>query len=271
MPYCEGVTGQVFYREWPVSDPVACLVFLHGVGEHSGLYQRLAEALNVGRIAVFALDEIGHGLTVGERGVIGSMDDLVSNAEVLSDISISRYAGVPLVIAGHSLGAVVATLCVVRSPRRYRAVVLSAASLSPPTNWGGRAGRGEWEEGLNFTLSDLSLDPTYVKQLTTDELAFTASDEMAASLRRILPSAWEEISVGLPRLTLPVLVVHGEDDPISPVSSARGWANRLVGGRLKSFPGARHDVLNDVVYEEVGRVIAEFVIEVAAAGRGPGG
>jgi alpha-beta hydrolase superfamily lysophospholipase len=209
-------------------------------------------------------------LTAGARGVIGSIDDLVSNAEVLSDITISRYAGIPLVIAGHSLGAIVATLCAVRSPRRYRGVVLSAASLSPPTNWGGSAGRGGRDEGLNFTVSDLSRDPTYVKQLTIDELAFTASDEMAESLRRILPSAWKEISVGLPRLTLPVLVVHGEDDPISPIGTARGWANRLVGGRLKSFPGARHDVLNDVVHEEVGRVIVEFVIEVAAAGSGPG-
>ncbi len=47
MPTFGGVTGRVYYRAWRVPAPrSAAVVFLHGFGEHSGLYHRLGNALN---------------------------------------------------------------------------------------------------------------------------------------------------------------------------------------------------------------------------------
>ena len=38
MPYFDGVSGRVYYRSWDAPDARAGIVFLHGYGEHSGLY-----------------------------------------------------------------------------------------------------------------------------------------------------------------------------------------------------------------------------------------
>src|ERR1700760_4970338 len=63
MPYFDGVTGRVYYRAWRAPAPrTAAVVFLHGFGEHSGLYHRLGDALTGAGIDLWALDEIGHGL-----------------------------------------------------------------------------------------------------------------------------------------------------------------------------------------------------------------
>ena len=46
MPYFDGVAGRAYFRAWRVPAPrLAALVFLHGFGEHSGLYHRLGNAL----------------------------------------------------------------------------------------------------------------------------------------------------------------------------------------------------------------------------------
>jgi alpha-beta hydrolase superfamily lysophospholipase len=80
MPYLGGTACRVYFRAWRARAPrSAAVVFLHGFGEQSGLYHRLGNALAVAGIDLWALDEIGHGLSEGERAVIGSIDDLVEN------------------------------------------------------------------------------------------------------------------------------------------------------------------------------------------------
>ncbi len=88
MPYFEGVSGSVYYKSWRVAPPRrAAVVFLHGFGEHSGLYHRLGNALNSSGIELWALDQIGHGLTDGERAALRSVDDLVENGRRLAALA----------------------------------------------------------------------------------------------------------------------------------------------------------------------------------------
>jgi alpha-beta hydrolase superfamily lysophospholipase len=47
MPTFDGARGRVYYKAWRVPAPrAAAVVFLHGFGEHSGLYHRYGDALN---------------------------------------------------------------------------------------------------------------------------------------------------------------------------------------------------------------------------------
>ena len=68
MTFFDGARGRMFYRNWLVDDPAATVVFLHGFGEHSGLYDRYAAALNARGISLWALDQIGPGQSDGPRG-----------------------------------------------------------------------------------------------------------------------------------------------------------------------------------------------------------
>jgi len=254
MPRFPGVAGDVYYRHWAVSDPRARVVFLHGFGEHSGLYHRFAAALGEQRIEVLALDQIGHGLTSGERGVFGSLDDLADNATGLAAIAGSD---VPVVLAGHSLGSLVTALLAARAPDAYAGYVLSGSILSP-LDWVAELAAGG---DLDLDPAALSSEPAYLDALVTDPLAFTSA-RSAETLASTLPPAWTEVEAVLPAVTRPILLVHGGQDPIAPTDEARRWADRLPAGRAAVIPGSLHDVLNDRSHETVALIVAAFVAEV---------
>lgn len=263
MPCFEGATGSVYYREWLIAEPRASVVFVHGVGEHSGLYERFAAELNAAGSCLWALDLPGHGHSDGERGVITSIDGLDADVTSLATIA-ARQVPAPVVLAGHSLGGIAAALNAARQPSRYAGLVVSGATLSdPPRDHGGDfAGRGDDE--FDMAASDLSADPEYLARLASDPLVFTGGVAMAGSLRRLLPPAWTELAAALPGLSLPVLQVHGEMDRVSPLDLARAWSAVLPRARLITFPGARHDVLNDTVHRAVAAAITEFIVTVTS-------
>ena len=260
MPTFSGVTGQVYYKAWRGPAPsAATVVFLHGFGEHSGLYHRLGNALNGAGIELWALDEIGHGLTEGDRAVIRSVDDLVENGRRLTAIAEAAQPGRPVWLAGHSLGAAAAAVSAARDPGRYAGLILSGAALSP-LEWVlalGEAGAPD----LDLDPADLSADPFYLDELAHDPLAFTSAAG-ARSLAAVLPPAWDELASDFGQVALPVLLVHGSDDPVVPAAHAREWA-WLKRARLAEFPGARHDILNETVHRDVAAAIAGFVLAPA--------
>lgn len=258
MPMFSGVTGQVYYKAWRVPPPrAAAVVFLHGFGEHSGLYHRYGNALNAAGIELWALDEIGHGLTEGERAVIRSVDDLVENGRRLTAIAEAAQPGQPAWLAGHSLGAAAAAVSATRDPGRYAGLILSGAAISP-LDWVLALG-DDGAPDLDLDPAGLSADPFYLDELAYDPLAFTSAAG-ARSLAAVLPPAWDELAAGFGQVTLPVLFVHGSDDPVVPAEHARAWSARLERGRLAEFPGARHDILNETVHRDVAAAVTGFVL-----------
>jgi alpha-beta hydrolase superfamily lysophospholipase len=264
MPYFDGLTGRVYFRAWRAPEPrTAAVVFLHGFGEHSGLYHRLGDALNAAGIDLWALDEIGHGLTDGERAVIESIGDLVINGRQLTALATAASPGRPVFLAGHSLGAAAAAVTAVRDPSPYAGLIVSGAPLSP-LDWVTQLTAEGADGGLSLDLGDLSADPFYLDELENDPLAFTSAAG-AHSLLNTLPPAWAELAGTFGQVRLPVLFVHGSEDPVVPVAVARDWSARLPGGQLAEFPGARHDVLNETVHREVAAAITGFVHAVSGS------
>ncbi|MFC9786174.1 alpha/beta hydrolase [Rhodococcus sp. NPDC127528] len=136
MPFFTGTSGQVHYRHWPCPDGVAGLVFLPGMGQHSGHYHRFARALGAEHIETWALDHVGHGLSEGEPGNPGPVADLAANALQLTAIAEGERPGLPLAIMGHSLGAATAIAALAKQPDRFAAVVLCGLPRAAAANLG---------------------------------------------------------------------------------------------------------------------------------------
>jgi acylglycerol lipase len=66
-----------------------------------------------------------------------------------------------------------------------------------------------------------------------------------------------------------VLLVHGEADPIVPVTDAHAVAQTLPHATLRVFPGDLHDVLNEHDRDTVHDVVATFLATVIAGRRTP--
>ena len=56
-------------------------------------------------------------------------------------------------------------------------------------------------------------------------------------------------------VSVPTLVMHGEDDPLVPVEGGRDTAAAIPGAKLKTIPGWGHDLPLELV-DEVAEAIA---------------
>lgn len=256
MPFFDGVSGPIYYRHWAAEVPRVSVVFLHGYGEHSGLYHRLADSLSSDGVEFWALDHRGHGLSPGDRGNFGSFRELGDDAATLTSLARSAASELPIVVVGHSLGAAVATLAVLDAPDRYVGAVISGAPLSPVP----------WldPDAQQFELdpSELSNDPFYLDALVNDPLAFVSSDA-GALLAQELSRVWKRFDADLISLRLPVLAVHGTLDRVAPIEGVRRWADVVPSLTLREIAGARHDVLNETGHRRTAVAIANFVVEQA--------
>ena len=247
-----GTQGRIHHDVWlPDGDVRGVVVLLHGYGEHLGLYDALGRRLARDGIAVHAMDAVGHGRSDGERAVIASWNYFVDDARQLVNLASDRHPGRPVVLVGHSGGGAAAYLLALRSPGIAQALVLSAAPLRPL----------EWvdaddEDEVDVDPSEMfSTHPEYVHALLHDPLTWHGG--FRPETVRALAAAWPEIAAGLAegRPDVPVLFVHGEEDPVVPIDDARANVAALPHARLSAFPGDLHDVLNehdrDVVHEKV--------------------
>jgi alpha-beta hydrolase superfamily lysophospholipase len=251
MPFFDTEHGSVYYRHWAAPEPRAAVIFLHGFGEHSGLYHRLGFTLNAAGIDLWAPDQLGHGQTPGPRGDFGSTEISSQIAEEITQIAEREHPGLPLVLAGHSFGAAATAWRLLDQPGRYRAGVISAAPLSPNPALA--------DDSLELTPESLSADPFYLDAIVNDPLAFTDAEAGWARLVEELDKAFARFAVDLPGLGTPTLAVHGTDDPVIPIDGVRAWAQRLDNLQLTEFAGARHDLLNETVHQQVAATIIDFV------------
>jgi alpha-beta hydrolase superfamily lysophospholipase len=261
MPFFIGSRGRIHHHAWlPDGDAQGIVVFCHGgFGEHLGLYEALARRLTADGVAVHALDAIGHGLSDGERDLMDSWDAYVDDARTLANLARAQHPDRPLVLMGHSGGGLAALLLAQRSPQLADALVVSAPPARP-LPWV----EAEFEAGSEKVESPdpramFSTHPGYVDALLNDPLVHRGPvprQTMEAVMR-----TWPEVAAAVAegRPSLPVLVLHGEDDPMVPIDHSRALVAQLPQATLRTFPGDLHDVLNEHDREAVHEVVADFV------------
>jgi alpha-beta hydrolase superfamily lysophospholipase len=104
---------------------------------------------------------------------------------------------------------------------------------------------------LTLKNADFSRDPEAVALLNNDPL--TANESQPAITVAALVRADERLRQDFPRLTLPLLIMHGTDDRAT-VCHGSEFFHHTAGSRdktLKLYEGHYHDLLNDIGKEQV--------------------
>jgi alpha-beta hydrolase superfamily lysophospholipase len=256
----EGARGQsLFRRSWLPPEPERVVVLAHGFAEHSGRYDHLGAFLAARGVAVHALDHEGHGHSAGARGHIASFDHLLDDLEVFLRVVEGEHPGAPLTLVGHSMGGLlVAALLCERAPAVSAAVTSGAAlALSPGVSRVRVAGarllrrflpRVSLASGLD--PNGLSRDPEVVRRYVEDPLVFR---RMTASFAAELLGAVERVAQSRREVALPMLVMHGGDDPICSPEGSRTFFQRVrgPGSALRIYPKLRHEIFNEPEQEDV--------------------
>ncbi len=262
MPTFIGSRGRIHHEAWlPGGDVLGIVVFCHGgFGEHLGLYEALGRRLAADGIAVHALDAIGHGRSDGERDLMVSWGDYVDDTRTLAALARAQHPDRPLVLMGHSAGGLAALLLAQRSPQVAEALVVSAPPATPlPWVAEMMAHSGAVDVESPDPRLMFSTHPEYVDALLHDPLVHRGA--VPKQTVEALVATWPEVAAGVAegRPSVPVLFLHGEEDPMVPVADSRAIVEKLPRATLRTFPGDLHDVLNEHDRDAVHDVVAEFV------------
>src|SRR6478735_3929715 len=258
-----GVT--IVYDVHPATDPRAVVQLLHGVGEHAGRYGAVIEALTADGFTVYADDHRGHGRTgmkqhAGDASQLGRLGPGGLRAAIaaewqLTELIRAENPGLPLVLLGHSWGSFLSQKLVNAHPDAYDALVLSGSSLL----WPGSLNSGDlnkrWRGPRATGVEWLSSDPAVGEAFLADPLTTTTP----------LPKLFGPMDtvrlLGKPRRRdgrgIPTLLMVGRDDPVGGPRSVHRLADayrkrsRFTDVTTLVYPGARHEIFNEVMQADV--------------------
>ncbi len=250
-------------RDWtPDADPWLHLLLVHGVGEHSGRYDRTGRLLAEAGVMVTAYDHRGHGRSSGRRGDVERWADLIDDAgRVLADVR-GRAGTGPVAMLAHSMGGLVALDLVAADRPTPDLLVLSAPGLGDALpGWQHRLAPLLARVLPTFPVSNawdgsvLSRDPAVGAAAAADPRCTSAT---TARLGAAAFSAQDRVNAwiaGLAAMPLPTLLLHGTDDGLVPASATEALG-RVAGVERRTHPGLRHELLNE---PEGPSIVAEIV------------
>lgn len=242
---------QLYARCWHTQKPAkGVLGIVHGLGEHSGRYEYLADQLTQHQFAVFAFDHRGHGKSPGQRGHVETYDAVLNDITCLLEKMTDANPAAPRFLLGQSLGGnLVINYLLRRTPKLSAAVALSPLILPAfqlPV-WQQQTGRllnrlwprYTFQSGLS--ACDLSHDEEAVHRYEADPLVHSF---VSARLGATMLAAGRWALAHADQLDIPLLLMHGTDDRITSCDASRKFAE--VAGRqctLKLWGGLYHELL----------------------------
>lgn len=253
-------------RVWePTVEARAELVLVHGIGEHSGRYERVGGLLAEAGIRARSFDLVGFGASGGTRAHIDSWTTYLDQVE--SHLAATRNT-LPQVLMGHSMGGLISLEYALSDRPQPDLLVLSSPGLSGGAAWqrslAGVAAAVLPKVSLPNGLdgSQLSRDPKVGEDYFADPLICTKS---TTRLGAELFAAMDRVGRNLGQLSLPTFVIHGGADTIVPAASTAVLAAfPTVERRL--YPKLRHETMNEPEGPEVVADIIAWIDSQIATG-----
>lgn len=237
----------------PEGPPKAVVFIIHGLAEHAGRYQHVARYL-VGRgYAVYSMDHRGHGRSGGERAYFASMDQAVDDLEIYFNQVTAQHPQARMFVLGHSLGSLLGLVLALRRQAEMSGFVSSgtpiAADLeaSALLKFIGRV-LNPIAPKLHLQLLDpktVSRDPAVVKAYQEDPLVYHRRVRVIMGMG--IAQTSEMVRERLIELRVPLLILHGSADKLTPESGSRLLFERAGSPdkNIKVYPGLYHEILNE--------------------------
>jgi pimeloyl-ACP methyl ester carboxylesterase len=245
MPYAQTSEGTIHYEviEHPVPwvrEPET-IVFHHGIGASAGIWMHWLPEL-IDRYRVVTFDMRGYGRShLPPAGASWTLDRFVDD---LLAVARAAGAGRPHVV-GESIGGTIALCAVLRNPDFARTLTISngadrGAPLQKVHEWQ----RQLDEQGVRAWSDQFMRDRFYDGALGEPERVWYARQQEAWTRESILGAlgvlVGTDLRAELPRLSLPVLLMHGDSSPFIPVGVMADMHRALPDSRLTVFPRAKH-------------------------------
>lgn len=271
------------YRHWPLENPKAVIHIVHGMSEHSGCYQDIAELLNAKHYAVIAHDHRCHGRSVNTEK-LGDISDtqhwrgIHSDMIEMNEIIRQHYPDLPLVVLAHSMGSFIAQKFAQTHGDKLDMLALEGSSYEPPwftwiasklaavlSKYQGENARSALLHKMTFGGFNDAFSPTqtefdwisrnvdFVNSYANDPLCgFQVSNAYWRDSLSLLTQIYSRDALSKVPKALPLYIFSGDRDPVghngSGVKKLVDNYHNHAGSQdlsLKLYPGARHDLLHE--------------------------
>lgn len=277
---------------WDEADnKIGAVVIVHGMAEHADRYDDFAKRLNREGYVVLADNHRGHKFNPdGERGIVApdSFENSVRDIKSVVDYAKQTY-GVEVALLGHSYGSFLSqrylelyadtVVCCVLSGTAYMKGALVGmgkiiAGLQRFFVGGEKTGKlidkmsfGAYNkpfESQGQRFAWLSRDRKKVAEYEADEYCgYPLSIDYYYYFFRSVQNMYSDAVKSVPA-EMPILIAIGSDDPVSNkgVLAEKLYKFYLQNGlnvELKVYPGARHEILNEINRAEVYNDFVAFI------------
>ncbi|MEL4177538.1 alpha/beta hydrolase [Roseateles sp. PN1] len=258
------------WRQWSSNQPDqgparGTVLIVHGLGEHIGRYEEVAEHLNAWGWHVVGYDQRGHGASGGARGDVPTPERLLQDlALVMDELRADPLLGAGTqILLGHSMGGLVAARFVAGGlaassagdlPAWFRPVdglVLSSPALDPGMNWFKRLQLAlgvslapHLAVGNGLKTNWISRDVAVVQAYVDDPLVH---DRISPSLANMIVEAGEMVRQHAETWAVPTLLLWaGSDRCVAPSGSAE-FAEAAPAALLRAhcFEALAHEIFNE--------------------------
>jgi alpha-beta hydrolase superfamily lysophospholipase len=276
----------------PDGKPRAVVYMVHGLCGCKERFLPFMEYLTANGIACVASDHRGHGSSIRceeDRGYMyqGGVESIVMDMDVVVDYIKESYAGIPLVMLGHSMGSLAARAYAKSHDARIDALIICGSPAPNPLAPIGRmiigvmGGDGRQRLGAlqkftsrrynrNFRDEGYQAwtcsDPEVRKAFADDPRCnFTLTADCAATLMGLFQEAYSKKGWSPSKPQMPVVFLSGEDDPcmISTKAFIRSVDHMRMNGYKKvtsrTYPGMRHEILNEKDKMSVWKDILDYI------------
>ena len=243
-------------QQWNKSNNIkANILIIHGLGEHQGRYNHVADYYTNHKFGVYSYDQRGHGKSEGKRGHSPGIEFSLNDLERV----IKTLPSKPLFIYGHSFGGNILTNFLLRKkPKNINGAILSAPwfklvkQLNP------------LEKFLIRILNNIAPSLTQNNRLNENDLSH---DESICKTYINDPLRTGKVSIRLfhdffksgiwaienaTNLSTKTLLIHGSKDLIVDKNGTLEFAKNA--GKIcdyKIFSNTKHEPHNDFTKEEV--------------------
>lgn len=284
-------------KKWlPAGEPKAVVQIVHGMAEHLGRYDALAQKLVEHGFAVYAHDHRGHGGSVPEGEEKGHMGEngfanAVAVVHQIAQRIAKEHPGKKRVLFGHSMGSFMVQRLLYTHPEDMDAAVLSASNGKPPPLAAagryvarlermrlGPRGKSKLLDALSFgdfnrkfkpnrtDFDWISSVPEQVDRYVADPMCgFLCSTQTWVDLLDALGSLTAPANLAKIPKDKPIYLMAGAKDPVGDMgrgverlnASYRDAGLRKVDLRL--YRGGRHEMLHESNADEVVRELVAWI------------
>jgi len=262
-----------FLRGWEPdgNKPRGAIALLHGLGEHTGRYTHVGNALTGSGYSLIGCDLRGHGKSGGARGHFPSLDVTLQDIRELFQQITRLHPETPQFLYGHSLGGLLGLTYALKYGAGLKGALVTGAALHTPLREQKAKialvnSLGSILPGLTLSSgldpNTISRDPEVVKKYINDPLVH---DRASLGLGNASLTAIDFCLAHAGGFPIPLFLMHGSQDVLCYPGGSEEFARlALEGGAdvtLKLWDGLHHEIHNEPEQTEVFRAMIDWLDE----------